>query len=120
MEENYQCLNKKLDQLLQKQQQSTPPRHNDKHQIYTRVKNLTNVRLNKEEIQLLKYGLNCSIERPISSYIANLRAKTEQAIRLLDVKMQNMYRIMATNKLKQIINSKGQNNVLQKRQLHVI
>jgi len=27
---------------------------------------------------------------------------------------------MATNKLKQIINSKGQNNVLQKRQLHVM
>ena len=27
---------------------------------------------------------------------------------------------MATNKLKQIINSKGQNNVLQKRQLHMM
>jgi len=34
--------------------------------------------------------------------------------------MQNTYRIMATNKLKQIINSKGQNNVLQKRQLHMM
>jgi len=71
-------------------------------------------------MQLLKYGLNYSIERTISSYIANLTAETEGAIRLLDVKMQNTYRIMPRNKLKQIINSKGQNNVLQKRQLHLM
>jgi len=121
MEEYYQRLNKKLDHILQKQpKQSTPPRHNDKHQFYTRVKNLTNVRLNKEEMQLLKYGLNYSIERSISSYIANLTAETERAIRFLDVKMQNTYRNMASNKLKQIINSKGQNNILQKRQLQVM
>ena len=116
MEEHYQRLNKKLDHLLQKQpKQSTPPRHNDKQQFYTRVTNLTNVRLNKEEMQLLKYGLNHSIELPIASYIANLTAQTERAIRLLDTKMQYTYRIVATNKLKQIINSKGQNNVLQKK-----
>jgi len=121
MEEHYQRLNKKLDHLLQKQpKQSTPPQHNDKHQFYTRVKYLTNVRLNIEEMYLLKYGLNDSTERPISSYIANLTAETERAIKLLDVKVQNEYRIMATNKLKHIINSKGQNNVLQKRQLHMM
>jgi len=88
-EEHYQRLNKKLDHLPQKQpKQSTPPRHNDKHQFYTRVKNLTNVRLNKEEMQLHKYGLNYSNERSISSYIANLTAETERTIRPLDVKMQ--------------------------------
>jgi len=117
MEENCQSLNKKnLDHLLQKQpKQSTPPRQNDKHQFYTRVRNLTSVRLNKEEMTLLKYGLNCSTGRPISSYIANLTAETERAIKLLNVKMQTTYRIMATNKLKQIINSKGQNNVLKRK-----
>jgi len=116
MEEHHQRLNKKLDHHLQKQpQQSTPPRHNDKHRFYTRVKNLKNVRLNREEMQLLKYGLNYNTERSISSYIANLTAETERAVRLLDVKMQNTHRIMATNKLKQIINSKGQNNVLKKK-----
>jgi hypothetical protein len=85
-----------------------------------RVKNLTNFGLNKEEMQLPKYGLNYSIERPLSSYIANLTAETERAIRLLDVKTQNKYHIMATNKLEQIINSNSQNNVLHKRQLHVM
>ena len=57
MEEHCQHMNEKLDHLLQKQpKQSTPPRHKDKHQFYTSVKSLTNVRLNKEEMQLLKHG----------------------------------------------------------------
>ena len=78
MEEYYQRQSKKLHHLLQKQpKQSTSLRHNDKHQFYTRVKNLINVRLNKEEMQLFKYGVNHSIERPVSSYIANLTAESE-------------------------------------------
>jgi hypothetical protein len=71
-------------------------------------------------MQLPKYGLNYSIERPASTYAANLIAETERAIRLLDIKVQNTYRIMATKKLKQIINSTSQSNVLQKRQLYVL
>ena len=39
-------------------------------------------------------------------HIVNLTAETERAIRLLDVKMQNTYRIVATNKLRQIIPQK--------------
>jgi hypothetical protein len=52
--------------------------------------------------------------------IAKLITETERAIRLLDIKMQNTYRFMATKKLKQIINSTKQTNVFQKRQLHVL
>ena len=66
-------------------------------------------------MQLHNYGLNYSIERPVLSYIVNLTAEIERAIRLLNVKTQYTYRIMATNKLKQIINSNSQNNVLQKK-----
>jgi hypothetical protein len=115
MEMNYNRLNKKLDRLLEKQSKhSIPPRQDgNRHQFYTRVKNLTNIKLNAEEMQLLKYGLNYSIERPASSYAANLIAEMEQAIRLQDVKLQNTYRFMA-KKLKQIINSTSQTNVLQK------
>jgi len=50
-------------------------------------------------MHLLKYGLNYSTENPISTYVANRTAETERAIRLLDVKIQDTYRIMATNKL---------------------
>jgi len=55
--------------------------------------------LNEEDMHLLKYGLNYSTENPISTYVANRTAETERAIRLLDVKIQDTYRIMATNKL---------------------
>jgi len=58
--------------------------------------------------------LNYSIKQPASTYAANLIAETGGAIRPLDIKMQNIYRIMATKKLKQIINSTNQSNVLQK------
>ena len=120
MERHYTNLNKKLDHLLQKQSRHpTTPRDNSKHHFYTRIKNLTNIKFNEEETQLIKYGLNYNIERPTSTYIANLITKTEQAIRLLDTKMQNTYYFLATNKLKQI-NSTNQTNVLQKRQLYVL
>ena len=39
-----------------------------RHQFYTRIKNLTSIRLNTEEEKLLNYGLNYSIERPTTSY----------------------------------------------------
>jgi len=116
-EMHYDRLNKKLDCLLQKQpKHSTPLRQDENHHnFYTRVKNLTNINLNAEEMWLLKYCLNYSTERPASSYAANLIPETEQAIRLLDVKLQNTYRFMATEKLKQIISSTSRTNVLQKK-----
>ena len=87
---------------MQKQSKHhTPPgRNEDQKQFYTRIKNLTNIELNTEEIQLLKYGLNYSIEKPVATYVTNLAAETEQAIRLLDEKLQNTYRFLAAKKLK--------------------
>jgi hypothetical protein len=107
---------KKLDQLLQKQpKRPTQHRHNEDCRFYTRVQNLTNIKFNKDEMQLLKYGFNYSIERPASTYAANLIAETERAIRLLDIKAQNTpYHGNKKKKLKQIINSTSQSNMLQK------
>jgi hypothetical protein len=116
MENHYIHLNRKLDHLLRKQpKRTTHPHHNEECHFYTRVQTLTNIKFNKEEMQLLKYGFNYSIERPASSYTANLTAETERAIRLLDTKMQNTFHVMATKKLKQIINSTNQSNIIQKR-----
>jgi hypothetical protein len=96
MRRHYNRLNEKLDHLLQKQPKySLPPRHDDNCHFYTRVK-----KPNKYQTRRLNY----STERPTSTHAANLIAETEQAIRLLDVKLQNTYRFMAMNKLKQIVN----------------
>jgi hypothetical protein len=64
--------------------------------------------------ELLKHGLNYSIEKPTATYFTNLLEETERAIKLLDGKMQNIYCILATNKLKQIINSTSKKNSTQK------
>jgi hypothetical protein len=78
------------------------------------VKNLTTVKLNQEEKNLLYYRMNYSIEKPPKAYIATLAAETEQAIRLLDAKLQITHRHLATKKLKQIINPNIQANIRQK------
>jgi hypothetical protein len=120
MDIHYKHLNKKLDKLLKKPKCSTQPQHKDDCHFCTRVENLTNIRFTQEEMQLLQYGMNYSIEKPTSTYAANLIAEMERAIRLLDTEMQNTYRIMAEKKLKQIIDSSSRSNMLQKRQLYVV
>jgi len=44
--------------------------------------------------------------------------ETERAIKLLDVKLQNPFRIIAAKKLKQILNSSNRNNIAQKTSIH--
>jgi hypothetical protein len=63
MENHYNRLNRKLDHLLRKQpKHTTHAHHNEECHFYTWVQNLTNIKFNKEEMQLLKYGFNYSIE----------------------------------------------------------
>jgi hypothetical protein len=120
MDNHYERLKKILDQLLQKQpQRPAQSQLKDDRRFYTHVKNLTTITFNKAEMQLLRYGLNHCIERPATTYATNLMAETERAIRLLDAKMQNTYRIMATRKLKQLLSSSSHMNVLHKRQLYL-
>ena len=121
MEKQYANLNKKLDNLIKKRTENHILREeDDNNHFHTRVENLTNIRFNKEEIQLIKYGMKYSIERPTATYINNLIAETERAIRLLDTNIQNTYRFLATKKLKEIINTPGLTNILHKRQSYVL
>ena len=87
--------------------------------ILPQNKNLTNIKFTKEGIELLNYGLQYSIERPLTTYCTNLLIETERAIKLLDTKLQNSNHIVAANKLKQFINSGNLYNILQKRRLYI-
>jgi len=121
MEKQYANLNKKLDNLIKKRKGNHIIRQeDDNNHFHTRVENLTHIRFNREEIQLIKYGMKYSIERPTTTYIDNLIAETEQAIRLLDTSIQNTYRFLAAKKLKQIINTPSFTNVLHKRQVYIL
>jgi hypothetical protein len=90
------------------------------HQFYDRTINLTKIQLEKEEMELLNTGMQHSIEKPIEQYWNDLIIETEQAIRKLETKAQDAYRIMATKKLVQMRHSSNQNNIYAKRQTHIL
>ena len=64
METYYTHLNKNLDRLQAKKRQQTRTSHNSQkqQQFYIRIKNLTNIKFTKEETELVRYGLQYSIE----------------------------------------------------------
>jgi len=111
MESYYDDLNKKLDKLQNKQQCMRKTKTNQQHnQFYPRTVNLTKIKFNLEEMSLLNRGLQHSIEKPQEKYLTDLIMETEQAIRMLEPKMQSAYRILATRKLKQIKTSSNHHN----------
>jgi hypothetical protein len=44
------------------------------------VENLTNIKFNHEEMQLLKYGLNYSVEKPVTTYGARKKKVIAQPV----------------------------------------
>jgi hypothetical protein len=115
METHYTRLNQKLDNL--QMEHSKPKKHqnhNQKQNFYPCTVNLTRITFTKEQ-ELLDLGMQHSIQQPIEAYWTNLIVETEHAIRLLDPKFQDAYRIMATRKLKQIHNANHNTNVTHKR-----
>jgi hypothetical protein len=124
MDRHYKHLNKKLDQLLTKQpKRSTHLQHDDDCHFHARVKNPTNIRFDQEEMQLLKYGLNYSIEKPASTYTSNLIAvgykNAEYILHQTPPPPKKKKRKQNKTKLKQIIGSTSRTKVLEKRQLYV-
>jgi hypothetical protein len=114
METYYTHLNTKLGRLQAKQQQQTRTSLNNQkqQQFYPRIKNLTNIKFTKEETEVISYGLQYSIAEPLTTYFTNLVIEMERAIKLLDTKLQNSYRITAASELKQILNSGNNYNIL--------
>jgi len=71
-------------------------------------------------MKLLNNGLQYSIEQPPLKYSTNIIMETEQAIKLIDAKMQNPLRILAAKKLRQIFTSDSHQNSMHKRQAYTI
>jgi hypothetical protein len=119
MESHYEKLNKKLDKLQQQRQQSATHRNHNKAATYSRTINLTNIQFTTEEQALLHLGLQYNLQKPTASTWKNLALETERAIRLLDAKDQQPYRITAAKKLKQMLDS-NHHNTTHKRQWYLI
>jgi hypothetical protein len=57
--------------------------------------NLSDVRFTKEQIRTLSLGPKCAIEKEPKRYINEIIVDTENAIRQLNPKLQNVYRYLA-------------------------
>ena len=117
MDTHYKNLNKKLDNL--QTQLEKKYKYSTGHKFFKRTINLTPIEFILEEMELLNTGLQLSIEQPLKHFWNELIIETEQAIRKLEPKSQDAYRLIATKKLKQIKHSKSHNNVHAKRQSHI-
>jgi hypothetical protein len=106
----YDNLNRKIDNLINKQLRKTRNHQPNQHQrVYQRTINLTNIRFTKEEQTVLDYGLQYSLEKALKTYWMNLIIETERTIKLLDSKSQNAFCTLASRKLKQIYSSNNIN-----------
>jgi urocanate hydratase len=71
-------------------------------------------------MDLLNKGLQHSIEKPLKTYWSKLIVENERPVKLLEIKLQNPYCVMANKKLKQIFNSRNHHNATQKRQTYIM
>jgi len=119
MDNHYRKLKEKLERLQAQHKASMPRPKEQQPTSFPCTINLTDIHFTDEEQKLLDLGLQYSMEKPAKATWENLVIEMECAIRLLDDKLQNPFRIMATKKLRQIHNTKHQ-NATHKRQWHVM
>jgi hypothetical protein len=120
MEQTYSKLNKKIDELMKKQNKTNPQHKSQTQVFYKRTANLTNITFTKEEQDLLNLGLQHSIEKLCKKYWLNTITETENAIRLLGPKLHNAFRIMAKKKLRKIYNTNSNIQTTHKRHQYII
>ena len=78
----YDNLNRKIDNLINKQIRKLGNHQPNQHQrFYQCTINLTNIRFTKEEQTVLDYGLQYSLQKPLKTYWTNLIIETERAIK---------------------------------------
>ena len=119
MDNHYKKLNEKLEKLQEKHNISMLKPKGRQPTSYPRTINLTDMHFTDEVQKLLELGLQYSMQKPTKTTWENLVIETERAIKLLDDRLQNPFRIIAAKKLQQLHNT-NHHNATHKRQLHVL
>jgi hypothetical protein len=112
--------NKKLDKLVEKQKNPPHSGHKQQQNFFPRTINLTKIKFTKDEQALLDLGLQYNIQPPLEKHWTNLILETEKAIRLLEAREQNAFRILAAKKLKQLYNTNHNSHNTHKRQRYIL
>jgi hypothetical protein len=103
-----------------KQKKTTPhTTHERRQQACPRTVKLTSIQFTSEEKAVRELGLQYGLQRSSAFSWTTLALETERSIKILDNKIQNSFRILATNKLKHLHNT-NHNNTIHKRQIYVL
>ena len=115
MELKYKNLQEKMDRLQNKnknknrQNYNKFSQNNNSFDPQPRIINLTEMPLTKEQLNILNRGPQYAMETNQNFNINGLIAETENAIKHIDQKWQNMYRIQASKHIKRIREEQKQN-----------
>jgi hypothetical protein len=126
MKQHYDGLHQKLKGLTGRLQQQNPnktekrERELQEQKFHHRIENLSNIELTNEEVEVLELGPQHCFKKTLRTYLPTLAVETEIAIKTLDTKQQDAYRVLATKKLENIINKTKIQNTKQTRKVQVV
>jgi hypothetical protein len=117
-EARYNKLNKKLELRTKHKHHTDQNNKTNTNTFYTRIKNLSNIKFNKEALDILETGLNYAFESQPEHFIRDLIIDTENAIQHVDNNLHNTYRFLTGQRIKQIMTSNTL-NILHKTKMHI-
>jgi len=111
MDTLYQKLNKKLD-ALQGHKLVNHNKETMKHTFHTRIVNLAQIKLRREQVNTLNIVFGYTIEKEPKHHINELIIDTKSAI-------QNIFKYLAARKIKQIIETNTHNTLHKRHQYNL-
>jgi hypothetical protein len=102
MDSIFQTLNNKIDALQKYKPQIDNNKNTTKHAFHARLVNLTRVKFSDDQINTLNLGLDYAIEKNQKEFIKTLIIDTENAIRHLDIRIQNIFIYLTTSYTRQV------------------
>ena len=110
IEQKYKNLGEKMDRLQKYSNGHKYNGHNNStHKMQPKVINLTKMLLTTGQLNLLNKGPQYAMETNLNTNINGIIAETENAIKHMDQKWQNMYRMQTTKIIKRIQEEHKQN-----------
>ena len=110
----YHRLNRKLNAIQKQETHNKTDSTTMKRTFHTHLVNLTQTKFSKDQINTLQLGFDYTLEKNPKQYINTLIVETENAIRHLNIQIQNTFQHLAYRKLKQITET-DTHNTLHKR-----
>ena len=106
----------KLDTIQKHGSRNKSTKETMKHAFYTRLVNLTQIKFSNDQINTLNLGFDYAIEKNLKQFINTLIIDTENAIRHLDIRIQNTFRYLTSRKMKQIAETNTYNTLHKRHQ----